>query len=118
MKRFTSISLPLIVIVCSMLCLACVGVQARVPKIKYYSSYSTTVGGEPGEDPHLRIVSRVKIEYVFSTTVSMTAEKNDCVDNYRPVFGGLPRIEHMSETSRVNILLNILLNAYRLGLQP
>ncbi len=64
MRRFTQFGIVyiwLFVAGCAV-CFSCSEVSAREPQPVCISPIDGMVGGEPGEDPHLRIVPETKIE--------------------------------------------------------
>lgn len=67
MKRFNQFGIVCIwlFIVCCTVCISCPDVSAREPRPVCVSPIGGMVGGEPGEDPHLRIIPETKVEPIW-----------------------------------------------------
>jgi hypothetical protein len=67
MKRFNRVGIVYIWLFVAgiFICFSCSAVTARESQPAYVSPIDGMVGGEPGEDPHLRITPDTKIELIW-----------------------------------------------------
>ena len=70
MKRYIQTVVPLSLMLFALTCTFCVplsSVQARAPRAGIVSPFDNSVGGEPGEDPHLCVDPRKEPVCIWST---------------------------------------------------
>ena len=88
--------------------LAAASIQAKAPRPGTISALDNTVGGEPGEDPHLKVEPIIKIAVVWSDGSSNEAPSADQID--REMYSTDATVSYTFD-SAVNVVWRLIINS-------
>lgn len=113
MKRFTQVGILCIWVTAAFftLCFFSSDSLARDPQPGVVSPIDQMVGGEPGEDPHLRVSPNTKIEPIWLPTGSGMVGLSGDGTNGRRVFGALEYSAIPNGDVRASLLWRLFLDA-------
>lgn len=115
MKRYIQIDIPLFLFLFALTCTFCVpmsNVCARAPRAGIVSPFDNSVGGEPGEDPHLCMDPKKEPVCIWSTGGSFgnTCTRDDHFESYDDYDSA--KSNNAWGTSRVNLRWRIYLHVF------